>query len=668
MNKFVSYSRPLPWFMSLLLSALLTGCGGSAQGSDPTPGIVGNTAPAPSVAAVVAPTVTAAVAFNNATGVPINNTMISVAFSEPMAPITSGASFAVTCAAPCENPAGTVALDATNRIATFTLAGGNKFAPLTLYTATLTGARSLATGLALAIPYVWQFTTGIAPDTTRPRVMFTVPATTVPGPTAAMSTMPINAAITAIFTEDMAPATIAAANFKVTCLAPCVSPAGNVSYAVGSRTAVFTPAAVLREGAIYTATITTAATDLAGNALSGNQTPLPAASNYVWTFAAAAPVPPANFSVLPTSPVAGAVGMCPGATINATFSVPSGLGLDPLTVNSSTVTVTGLLPALTPVTASSVVLDVATGRIATFTPISALTAGTIYTATIRGGASGVRDLAIPANTMPGDVTWNFTAGPSIGNCAVPVALGAIQSFGSFGGSVGTINSGILTLINGDIGTTAVSDAVTGFHDTGPGCTYTETPLNNGMVNGKIYTAAPPPTVACPDKENAAALAIAPRARADALAAYNALRAQPAGPDPGEGNLANRVLTPGVYTAASGSFRIQGGNLTLDAKGNANAVWVFQMANSLTVGGPGPAFPQSIVLVNGAQHKNVFWQVGSVATINAAGGGTMVGTIISQEGAVFSTPSNTTKLTLNGRVLSLGAPVTMVNTVINVPAP
>ena len=230
------------------------------------------------------------------------------------------------------------------------------------------------------------------------------------------------------------------------------------------------------------------------------------------------------------------------------------------------------------------------------------------------------------------------------------------------------NSGINTIINGDIGTTAVSTSVTGFHDAGPGCIYTETPLNIGTVNGKIYTAPPSPTVACPSEGTAVTFAIATRALADASVAYNALAAMPGGPNPGAGNLANLVLAPGVYTAASGTFRIQGGNLTLDAQGNANAVWVFQMPTSLTVGGPGAAFPSSIILTNGAQAKNVFWQVGSNAIINAGGGGTMVGTIISQAGVVFSTAGAASILTLNGRALSLGASVTMVNTVINVPAP
>ena len=114
--------------------------------------------------------------------------------------------------------------------------------------------------------------------------------------------------------------------------------------------------------------------------------------------------------------------------------------------------------------------------------------------------------------------------------------------------------------------------------------------------------------------------------------------------------------------------VEGSNLTLDAQVNANATWVFQMATTLTVGGPGAAAPQSIILIGGAQAKNVFWQVGSFATINAAGGGTMVGTIISQTGVSFSTAGNVNVVTLNGRALSLNGSVTLVNTVINVPSP
>jgi len=640
-----------PWLAAILVGALAA-CGGSG-GRDPVLGFTGTPA---------APTVTAVAPAHNATGVAIN-AAVTAAFSEPMAAITGAASFTVTCAAPCTNPAGTVALDGTNRIATFSLPAGSTLATGTTYTATVTGARSLATGLAIASPYVWKFSTGLLADTTRPRVSFTVPATSVPGPTTGV---PTNSAISAAFTEDMAPATITGSSFTLACAAPCIAPAGTVAYFTGNRTAVFTAGAVLAANTTYTATLTTAATDLAGNALAGNQAALPAASNYIWTFTTgSSPALTGNVSVQSTSPADNATGVCTDATVNATFNVPSGLRMDPATINSSVFTLVGGAP----VTAASVVLDSATGRIATFTPLAPLTAGVVYTATIKGGATGAKDQAIPGNTMVADKSWSFMAA----NCAVPpqpaaIALGSASLFGTFGGSAGVTSQGLNTVVNGDIGTTAVSTSVTGFHDAGPGCTYTETPLNVGTVNGLIYTAAPPPTAACPNEGTATTFGIATQARADALAAYNALVAKPGGPDPGAGNLANKTLAPGVYTAAAGSFMIQGGDLTLDAQGNANAVWVFQMATSLTVGGPGTAFPSSVILANGAQAKNVFWQVGSAATINAGGGGTMVGTIIAQSGAAISTPGNVTLVTIDGRVLSLGASVTMVNTVINVPAP
>ena len=676
-----------PWLAACVLTLLVAACGGGGSGGrDPILGLdaagvntvsgtaaggaggggsAGGGGAGGGTAAILAPTVTAVTPAINASGVAINTSMLTAAFSEPVGALSGSAGFTLTCTAPCISPTGSVSMDASSKIATFALATGTNLNASTLYTITVTGAKSVSTGLSMASPYVSQFTTGAAPDTTRPRVVQTVPVTTTPGPT---GSVPTNSAISAIFTEDMAPATISAASFTLTCAAPCTSPAGSVSYSVGNRTAVFTPFAVLASGTTYIATITSGATDIAGNGLAGNQAALPAPSNYVWTFTTSTPVISANISVLSTVPAAGSVGVCTDASVVATFNVPSGLRLDPAAINSANFTLTG--PGQTSVIAASVLLDVSTGQVATFKPLLALTPGVSYLVTIRGGLTGAKDLAIVANTLATDFTSSFTAASctSVSPAAATVALGSASSFGSFGGSAGVTNSGINTIVNGDIGTTAVSTSVTGFHDAGPGCTYTETPLNIGTVNGKIYTAAPPPTVACPSEGTAVTFAIATQARADALSAYNALVAMPGGPNPGAGNLANLTLAPGVYTAASGAFRIQGGNLTLDAQGNANAVWVFQMATTLTVGGPGAAFPSSIILTNGAQAKNVFWQVGSAATINAGGGGTMAGTIISQTGVVFSTAGAASILTLNGRALSLGASVTMVNTVINVPAP
>ncbi|HZY39238.1 MAG TPA: ice-binding family protein [Mucilaginibacter sp.] len=234
-------------------------------------------------------------------------------------------------------------------------------------------------------------------------------------------------------------------------------------------------------------------------------------------------------------------------------------------------------------------------------------------------------------------------------------------FATFGGSAGITNQGINTVINGAIGTTAVATAVTGFHDGLTGDVYTETPLNVGLVTNGIDAAPPFPGTA-------PKFAIASQGLAAATAFYISISPanKPGGTDPGAGELGGLTLAPGVYKAASGTFKISNGNLTLDAKGNPNATWIFQTAAGLTVGIAGPNGARSIILTNGAQAKNVYWYVGSSATINGAGGGVMVGTIIATAGISFSTAGNAAQTVLNGRAISLVASVTMVNTTVNMP--
>lgn len=232
-------------------------------------------------------------------------------------------------------------------------------------------------------------------------------------------------------------------------------------------------------------------------------------------------------------------------------------------------------------------------------------------------------------------------------------LGLVSSFAVFGGGAGITNAGTHTRILGDMGTTGASTMITGFHTSV--FSYAETPLNVGAVTGNVYSNAP--------QGSAEDFAYATSVASDALTAFNDLASRADGIDPGAGQLGGLTLTPGVYKSASGAFLITGSDLTLDAEGNADAVWIFQMASTLTVGTP--TFPQSIILVNGAKAANVFWQVGSAATINAAGGGSMAGTIIASAGMTFSTAGNANTTVLNGRALSLFASVTMVNTVIDV---
>jgi hypothetical protein len=356
-------------------------------------------------------------------------------------------------------------------------------------------------------------------------------------------------------------------------------------------------------------------------------------------------VNPANLATL----------VCIDKTVNATFSK----SMDPLTITTDTIT---LKVTSTGVLINGVVAYDEPSKIASFNPVANLAGTTQYTATIKGGASGVKDLA--GNAMAVDKVWTFTTGTS--TCQSPVNLGSSSTYGTFGGSAGMTNTGIQTIINGDIGTIATAtSSVTGFHDT-EGDIFTQTGANIGNVTGTIRTCTISTTGPNNTVVNASYCALATQARLDAQTAYTALAAMPSN-GVLAGNLAGTTIHPGVYTNAS-TVMIQGGDLTLDALGDANAIFVFQIGSTLLVGGPGATAPQNIILAGGAQAKNVFWQVGTAATINAAGGGTMVGTIISQTGIVFSTAANTTLVTLNGRALSLVASVTMVDTVINVPAP
>jgi len=604
---------------------------------------------------LAAPTVTAVTPLNKATGVALN-TKITAAFDQAMNPQTINSSTFTLTAPGNKAVKGKVTYDTTNNIATF-MPSANLLVK-TMYTATITSCVTNLNGTEMVSNFVWTFTTGAAPDVIPPTVISTIPLT---GPPAAID-VPLNQIITATFSEAMTASTITTPpqfTLQVTSTSAPVS--GVVTYAAVGNTATFKPSAALTGSTEYTATILTGVTDLAGNHL---------VSNYVWIFttgAAAVTTPP---TVVSTSPVSSGT-VCINGAINATFSEAMDFAL----FNTATFYVTGSASAPVLGTLS---IDV-TGTIVTFTPTSNLTSGNSYTATI---TTGVTDLL--GNALASTYVWSFTAS---GTCVAAVPLNSAAPFGGFGGGAGMTNQGINTVINGDIGTTGVSTTMTGFHDTtsttpynlttGAGCIYTETTLNIGDVTGAIYTAPPPPTVTCPN-EGTGPLAttpgstfyIATQAAADALAAYNALAALPTtGSDPSaSGNLGGiPPLAPGVYASASGAYSITGSDLTLDAGGNANAVWVFQMSTGgLTVGAPGA--PRNVILTNGAQAQNVFWQVYSAATINGAGGGTMVGTIIAKAGVTISTAGNLATTTLNGRAIGLNASVTMVNTVINVPAP
>jgi hypothetical protein len=593
------------------------------------------TVPTPAV-----PTVISTVPANLATGVPVNQGLIAT-FSEAMNSATIDATTFTLAGPGGVSVTGVVAYVAAGSSATFTPTAN--LAPSTLYTATITtGAMDLA-GTALAANYVWTFTTSASSALTPPTVIATIPLNAATG-------VPLNQILSATFSAAMNPATINSTTFTLT--GPgATAVAGLVGYAAIANSLTFTPTANLAPNTLFTATITTGAEDLAGTAL---------ANNYVWTFTSGTTVDSIPPELVSTVPANLATGVPLNQAVSATFSE----AMNPLTITTGTFLLTG--PNTTAVV-GTVSYD-AINFIATFTPTLALAPSTTYTASVSSGATDLAGNSLGTTGAPNP--WTFTTGTVV----IPpvVVLGpTISLFGGFGGASGMTNQGVHTVINGNIGTTGASTTMTGFYDESVAavagvypCSYTVTPSNMGLVNGTIDTAPPPPTSACPDEGTANTMAIATEAALEAQTAYTTLQGLPS-----DGVLAAEVggttIYPGVYTNAS-SVGITLGPLTLDAKGDPTASWVFQIGSSLTVGTP--TAPESVILINGAQAKNVYWAVGGLpgAVINYGGGGTMVGTIISQPGITVSSPGVATVSTINGRVLALTASTTLVNTVINVP--
>ncbi|MEO6330045.1 MAG: Ig-like domain-containing protein [Ginsengibacter sp.] len=545
------------------------------------------------------------------------NTKVNATFNEAMDPSTMTATtFTVT--------------DGTTPIAgVITYAGTTvTFSPTkdltasTKYTGTITtGVRDMAHN-AMVSNYVWNFTTGTGPDLVRPTVISTDPVNAATG-------VALNKKISATFSEVMDSVSVTTSFTLVNTTLGGTAITGTVTYS--GTTGIFSPSVDLDPNTTYTGIITTGAKDLAGNTL---------LSDYTWNFTTGADlIPP---TVISTDPTAGATGVVLDKKITATFSE---------IMNSATITnVTFLLKQ--GATAISGTVTYA-GTTAKFSPSVNLAYNTTYTATITTGAKDFAGNALAANYV-----WSFTTLQA----TIPPTLKSDSSFGAFGGSAGITNQGITTMINnGGIGTTAASTLITGFHDGMTAAIYTETPLNKGNSTGGIYTAPPAPGTA-------PSFVIATQALADANASYNSISpaSKPGGTDPGAGELGGLTLPPGVYKSASGTFKITNLDLTLDAMGDPNAVWIFQTAAELTVGAAGPAGARSVILINGAQPRNVYWHIGSAAVINAAGGGVMVGTIIASAGVTFSTAGNAVQTVLNGRAISLVASVTMVNTTINVP--
>ncbi len=119
------------------------------------------------------------------------------------------------------------------------------------------------------------------------------------------------------------------------------------------------------------------------------------------------------------------------------------------------------------------------------------------------------------------------------------------------------------------------------------------------------------------------------------------------------DMAGITFTPGLYSTAS-AVTLNSGSVTLDAQGDPNAVFVFQIGSTFTAAGG-----TQVLLINGANAKNVFWKVGSSATIN--GTAAWAGNILAYASISFGTDA-----TLAGRALAQNGAVTLLSNKVTVP--
>jgi len=325
------------------------------------------------------------------------------------------------------------------------------------------------------------------------------------------------------------------------------------------------------------------------------------ATNYVWSFTTSACTVPVVPTVVTVTPANGA---CPDTLVTGTFSE----AMDPATIQSSTFTLAGAGSA------GTVSYDLSS-QTATYTPSAPLSLNTLYTATITTGA---KDLS--GNGLASDEVWTFTT--SSVACQQPVPLSSAANFLVLAGSTVT-NTGPTILTGGNLGLSPGS-AVTGFP---PG------------------TLTPPATMFLTDP-------ISAQAQLDLTVAYNyAAGVQGAAVLPSD--MTGLTFAPGVYKTSS-TVQLSAGNVTLDGQGDPNAVFIFQVGSTLTTLGS-----TQVILTGSAQAKNVFWQVGSSATLGT--NSAFSGTILSLQSITLDTGAS-----LLGRALARNGAVTLDSNAITAP--
>jgi len=209
-----------------------------------------------------------------------------------------------------------------------------------------------------------------------------------------------------------------------------------------------------------------------------------------------------------------------------------------------------------------------------------------------------------------------------GLCLAAIAANAQQAAVNLG------SNSTFAILAGTTVTVTGGGTITGNVGISPGTAYVAgTPAVT--VNGTIYAGGP----------------VAAQAQLDLATAYNDAAGRSVAPVTISGNIGGLTLAPGLYKSTS-SLAISSGNLTLDAQGNPNAVWIFQIASTLTT-----TSGRQVILAGGANAANIFWQVGSSATIGTTS--VFQGNILAKVSISMLTGS-----TLAGRALAIGGAVSI----------
>lgn len=367
------------------------------------------------------------------------------------------------------------------------------------------------------------------------------------------------------------------------------------------------PVNPLQPSKVYTVTVTTGVQNLAGNSM---------LTDYNWSFTTGVINAP---TVVNTSPINSATNVELTEIVSATFNE---------LMQNSTILNSSFIVKLGTTVVSGTVYTV--DKTAYFQPSVNLISGKTYSATITKdvkNSNGVR--------LANIYTWTFSTKKPLGPLAP--TLNKVGDFGIIAATAISNNAGFSKINNLNVGIyPGGRSSITGFP---PAI----------IVNGSMH--------ASDDVSPLGIAAVLLQAKTDLTSAYlYAEGASLPAPISVSGDQGGKTLTPGIYNSTS-TLLIQNGDLTLNALGDVNAVWIFQVASSLTtIGGAGG----NIILSGGAQAKNIYWQIGSSATIG--GYTTFKGNILALTSITMGVYS-----TADGRMLARNGAVSMISTnVINKP--